>query len=97
VFICGFNLCGSAVSREFSGLALNRSSRQVDEWIARNIFARPASYIACHICAKGRRGGMSDFELVFTYFFAKAFLYLGIAFAVAAGTFAFTRRNDIAR
>jgi hypothetical protein len=39
---------------------------------------------------------MSDFDLVFTFFCAKAFLYLGIAFAVAAGAMSLIRSRDVA-
>jgi hypothetical protein len=39
---------------------------------------------------------MSDFELIFTFFFDRAFLYLGLAFAALACLFSVTRRNDVA-
>ncbi len=39
---------------------------------------------------------MSDFELIFTFFFDKAFLYLGLAFAALACLFSLTRRDDTA-
>jgi hypothetical protein len=38
---------------------------------------------------------MNDFDLIFTFFFQRAFLYMGIAFAAMAILFAVTRREDV--
>ena len=38
---------------------------------------------------------MTDFDLCFTFFCEKAFLYLALAFAALAGLFSVTRRDEL--